>query len=172
MTRDVWLAKHPYLRPVGELHALVDATVDAITVPSACIPHWAEYTEDFHAGVPLLQSSKVAMGFSHLETEVLSLIQTLAASALPGTLAEQCRALDTQLRSDRDSPRLTMAEVVGGDSGSPAYPGLLRYLGWAVLVRYLARSWGRSNNGATRNVGSGTTALGAEPRLRWRSSSA
>jgi FdhE protein len=138
VTRDGWLATHPYLQPVGELHALVDATADAISIPAACIPHWAEYTEDFHAGVPLLQSSKVAIGVSHLEKTVLSMIETLTASMLSGRLAEQCRALKAQLHSDRDSHGLAVADVLHGDSRLPAYPGLLRYLGWAVLVRYLA----------------------------------
>jgi FdhE protein len=115
VTRDGWLAKHPYLQPVGELHALVDATVDAVAIPAAGIPNWAEYIEDFHAGVPLLQSSTVAIDVSHLENTVLSLLERLTASS--GTLAEQCRVLRAQV---------------------PAHSGLLRYLGWAVMVRYLA----------------------------------
>jgi FdhE protein len=138
VTRDGWLAKHPYLQPVGELHALVDATADAISIPTARTPHWAEYTEDFHAGVPLLQSSKVVIGVSHLEKTVLSLIEALPASALPGTLAEQCRALKARLHADRDFLGLTVAEVLHEDVHVPAYSGLLRYLGWAVMVRYLA----------------------------------
>ena len=30
MTRDAWLAAHPYLQPVADLHALVDAAAAGI----------------------------------------------------------------------------------------------------------------------------------------------
>jgi FdhE protein len=109
MTRDAWVAAHPYLRPVAELHALVDEKAAAIPVPSVALPHWDDYGEDFRAGVPLLESSKVPIDLAPLENGVRSLTETLASS-LPEPLAEHCRAEN---------------------------PGLLRYLRATILVRYL-----------------------------------
>ena len=43
---------------------------------------------------------------------------------MPEPLATACRDLEAELETT--------------DSRSPAHPGLLRYLGWVVLVRYLA----------------------------------
>jgi FdhE protein len=83
MTRDVWLASHPYLQRLAGLHAVVDAAADAIGVPRAGLPDWNEYIEDFHAGVPLLQSSKVAIDVSGLQDVVGALTDRLASSPLP-----------------------------------------------------------------------------------------
>jgi FdhE protein len=119
MTRDLWLAAHPYLQPVADLHASIDAAAASIPVPSAQLPNWDDYTGDFLAGVPLLHSSSVAIDFGDLDSSVASLIARLASTPLPGKLDEACRAL-------RDT-----------DSRSPALTGLLRYLRSNVLVRYL-----------------------------------
>jgi FdhE protein len=124
MTRDVWLARHPYLQSVADVHALVEAMAAGISVPTAPIPDWDHYTSDFHAGVPLLQSSTVAFDFAAAETAVYSLIREVASASLPEPLATSCRDLEAELETT--------------DSRAPAHPGLLRYLGWAVLVRYLA----------------------------------
>ena len=124
MTRDVWLEGHPYLQPVADVQSLVEAAAAGIDVPRAPIPDWDHYAADFHAGVPLLRSSTVAFDFSAVETAVRSLIRSLASASLPEPLAAPCRDLE--------------AEIETTDSRSPAHPGLLRYLGWVVLVRYLA----------------------------------
>ena len=124
MTRDVWLARHPYLQPVADVQALVEAAAVGIAVPTAPIPDWEQYAADFHAGVPLLQSSTVTFDFAAAETAVDSLIRRLASASLPEPLATQCRDL--------------VAELETTDPRSPAHAGLLRYLGWVVLVRYLA----------------------------------
>jgi len=124
MTRDVWLARHPYLQPVADVQALVEAAAVGIAVPTAPIPDWERYAADFHAGVPLLQSSTVTFDFAAAETAVDSLIRRLASASLPEPLATQCRDL--------------VAELETTDPRSPAHAGLLRYLGWVVLVRYLA----------------------------------
>jgi len=124
MTRDVWLARHPYLQPVADVHALVEGMAARIPVPTAPIPDWDHYASDFHAGVPLLQSSTIAFDFAAPEPAVHSLIQEVASASLPEPLATSCRDLE--------------AELEIADSRSTAHPGLLRYLGWAILVRYLA----------------------------------
>jgi hypothetical protein len=52
MTRDVWLARHPYLQPVADLHAQVDAVLAEVIIPSPTIPMWDDYLDDFYSGVP------------------------------------------------------------------------------------------------------------------------
>jgi FdhE protein len=124
MTPDVWLARHPYLQPVADVHTLVEAAAEGIALPTAPIPDWDKYAADFHAGVPLLGSSTLAFDFDEAETAVHSLIRRLAAASLPEPLATSCRELEAELETT--------------DSGPPSHPGLLRYLGWVVLVRCLA----------------------------------
>ncbi len=137
MTRDAWLAAHPYLQPVADVHTLVETAAAEIGVPVASIPDWDDYAPDFYAGVPLLRSSKAAIDLSAPEQAVLSLIEKLASSPLPEKLAQQCRVLEAELHSVRDSPEHTEAGLLTTDAFSPTHPGLFRYLAWAVLVRYL-----------------------------------
>jgi FdhE protein len=122
---------------VADVHTLVEAAATEIGIPAAPIPDWEDYVGDFHAGVPLLQSSKVAIDLSRPEDAVLSLIEQLASSPLPGTLAQQCRVLEAELHRAAEAPGLAEAGVLSKNSFSPTHPGLFRYLGWAVLVRYL-----------------------------------
>jgi FdhE protein len=137
MTRDVWLVKHPYLQGVADLQALIDSAVAEIPIPGAGLPSWDNYVSDFHAGMPLLRSSRVAIDFRDVETVLTSLVEALASKPLPGNLAQDSRALEAQLHSDRNSPRRALAWLLDNDSFTPTTPGLLRYLGWAVLARYL-----------------------------------
>ena len=137
MTQDVWVLKHPYLRGVADLQALIDAAMTEIPIPSVCLPIWDDYIDDFHAGIPLLRSSRVAIDFRDLETALASLAEALASKPLPGELAQEIRTLEAQLNCDSDSPRRALAWLLDKDSFTPANPGLLRYLGWNVLARYL-----------------------------------
>ncbi len=137
MTQDVWLVKHPYLRRVADLQALIDAALTEIPNPKACVPRWDDYMIDFHAGIPLLHSSRVAIDFRDAETVLMALVEALASKTLPGNLAQDRRTLEAELHSDTNSPARALAWLLDSESFSPANPGLLRYLGWAVLVRYL-----------------------------------
>jgi FdhE protein len=111
MTRDAWLARHPYLQPVADLHTLIDAAVSGIALPAAPIPDWEAYAREFDAGVPLLLgSSAAAFDFPAVETAADSLMATLASASLPEPLA----------------------------ASSPAHAGLIHYVAWAVFARYLA----------------------------------
>jgi FdhE protein len=56
---------------------------------------------------------------------------------LPGRLAEETRALDAELHQDPDAPRRAVAWLLASDSFAPTYPGMLQYLSWTVLARYL-----------------------------------
>lgn len=137
MTRDVWLSKHSYLQPVADLHAHVDTALAEIVIPSLAIPIWDDYVEDFYAGVPLLRSSMIAIDFTPIETAVVAVVEQLASKSLPGRLAEETQALNAELHQDPDAPRRAVAWLLTGDSFAPACPGLLQYLSWAALARYL-----------------------------------
>jgi len=137
MTQDVWLVKHPYLQGVADLQALIDAAVAEIPIPVACVPSWDDYISDFHAGIPLLLSARVAIDFRDVERVLTSLVEALALEPLPEKLAQDCRTLEGQLNGDLASPRRALAWLLDNDSFTPKNPGLLRYLGWSVLARYL-----------------------------------
>jgi FdhE protein len=137
MTQDVWLEKHPYLQRVADVQALIDDAVAEIPIPCACVPSWDDYISDFHAGIPLLLSPSVAIDFREVERALASLVEALALRPLPEKLAQDNRDLGDQLHSDRDSPRRVWARLLDNDSFTPTNPGLLHYLGWAVLARHL-----------------------------------
>src|SRR6185436_19654956 len=99
MTRDAWLTRHPYLRPVAVEHAVVKRAAADIPAPESPTPDWDGYASDFRAGVPLLESSKVAMDLLPPEDAVRSLIARLVSSPLPDPMAQQCRALAAELES-------------------------------------------------------------------------
>jgi FdhE protein len=105
MTRETWVATHPFLQPAADFDVMVDAAAAEIALPPAAIPDWNEYAPDFHRGVPLLQSATAAIDLSVTEAAVVSLVERVGQLPL-------ARAVDEQ-------------------------PGLLRYLGWTVLARYL-----------------------------------
>ena len=137
MTQDVWLVKHPYLQGVADLQLLIDATLAETPIPGACVPSWDDYISDFHEGIPLLLSPSIAIDFRDSERALTSLVEVLALKPLPEKLAQDSRTLGAQLHSDRDSPRRALAWLFDNDSFVPTHPGLLRYLGWAVLARHL-----------------------------------
>jgi FdhE protein len=137
MTQDFWLAKHPYLQGVADLQALIDATLAGLPIPGARVPRWDDYISDFHGGIPLLLSQSVAIDFRDSETVLTALVEALAAKPLLGNLPQDIPNLQAQMHSERDSPRRALAWLFDNDSFTPENPGLLRYLGWAVLASYL-----------------------------------
>jgi len=137
MTHDVWLAKHPYLQRMADLTAAIDSALAEVKIVKASVPSWDNYLDDFRAGIPLLQSSSVAVDFRDAEKVLTSLVETLASKPLPGNMAQDCRTLAAQLNGDRDAPQRALAWLLDENSFTPTNPGLLRYLGWTVLARYL-----------------------------------
>ena len=77
-----WLAKHPYLQPVAELQAVVDSALASISMSDASTPDWSAYLEDFHAGIPLLQSANAAVDLSPVESALRKLVDALGATTL------------------------------------------------------------------------------------------
>jgi len=137
MIQDVWLESHPYLRSVADFHAQVAMAAANIPSGSARIPNWDCFLGDYQAGIPLLRISQAAINFEPAEAILVSLIESMASKPLPGKLALECRVSGTQLRGELNAPRRAVAWLLGDVAFSPAYPGLLRYLGWTALARFL-----------------------------------
>lgn len=138
MTRDVWLARHPYLKPIADLHVVVDSLTNEMVVPTLVIPDWKDYVEDFVAGVPLLQSSRASIDLRPAESLLVSMVQRLASRGLLRKLDEQTQGLARELSACHDSSLGAVAWLVDKNSFSTSQPGLLQYFGWAVLSRYLS----------------------------------
>jgi FdhE protein len=137
MTQGVWLARHPYLQRAADFHAQVATAMACIPSVSARIPNWEDYLGDYQAGVPLLRSAQVVIDFEPAAAILVSLVEGVASQPLPEKLREECRVSDAQLRGETNAPRRAIAWLLGGEVFKPAHPGLLRYLGWTALARFL-----------------------------------
>jgi FdhE protein len=137
LTRETWLEAHPYLQPVAQFCAQVDRAAAGVEAASPAIPCWDDYIGDFQEGVPLLRSTNAAIDLEPAGRMVVSLAGRLASEPLAGRLAEEASALDADLRRDAHADRRVVDWLLGDDSLAPASPGLLRYLGWTVMARYL-----------------------------------
>ena len=137
-TRHSWLEQHPYLQRVADLHALVEAAAARTSIPVALVPNWQTYVDEFQCGVPLMRSSGVAIDLSPAAGALGVLMEDLTSSRLPGTLTEEQRDLCAALRADPAALRQAVHWLLDGASFAPAHPGLLQYLGWTVVARYLS----------------------------------
>ncbi len=137
MIREGWVARHPYLQPMAEVYALIEGAMAEVEVPSAGIPAWDGYLDDYRAGVPLLHSSAVEIDLDPAAGAIASLVEKTARLPLPERLASEGRALAAELGRDPDMPRRFLTWLGGGDPLAPGHPGLLPYLAWAVLARHL-----------------------------------
>jgi FdhE protein len=137
MTQDAWLARHPYLRRVADFHAQVTAAVARAPIRRVSLPNWHQYLEDYRAGVPFLWSSHESTDLEPAEVGLVSLVVDLASRPTSEKLSREIRDLEAQLRGEWDAPRRAVAWLLSREAFSPARPGLLRYLGWTVMARYL-----------------------------------
>jgi FdhE protein len=137
MTKDQWLEAHAYLRPVADLAARVDRAAAGIEVLAARVPDWDDYRADFLAGVPLLTSSAAAVDLEPGGRMAEALLERLVSEASSGSLAAELRALDTELRREAHVSRRIAAFLLGDQAFAPQSPGLLRYLGWTAMARFL-----------------------------------
>jgi FdhE protein len=137
MTSDGWLAAHPYLRPVADLHALVERTSSEIRIPPPRIPHWDDYVADFHAGVPLLRSADAAIDLEPTGEMIQAVVARLASDRLDGALYEDLRGLNAELEHLPDAPARIANWMLGDDAWRPAFNGLLRFVGWIAAARHL-----------------------------------
>lgn len=136
MTWDDWLTAHPYLQPVAALHAQVDA-VAAEVCTSASVLRWDNYLDGFLAGVPLLRNSAALIAVAPAEKMVRLLVEGLVHSALSAKLLEQLKVLQEELTIASTQSAGMIAWLVGGVPVVTSHPGLLRYLAWTVLSRYV-----------------------------------
>jgi FdhE protein len=137
LMRDEWLERHPYLQGIAALHAIVDRAADQVSIPAAPVPIWQDYLDEFHAGVPLLRSRAAPIDLGPVEGALGALVESLRIPRLPGTLPDEQRALHAELRADAAAPGRAVAWLLDPTSFAPASPGLLQYLGWTVVARYL-----------------------------------
>jgi FdhE protein len=137
MIQDIWLEKHPYLQSAADFHAQVAAAAVNLPNGSMRIPNWDDYASDYLAGIPLLHSSRVAVDYKPAQAMLVSLLENLDAKPLPEILASECRATEAQLRLEPSAPRRAVAWLIDDAAFDPAHPGLLRYLGWTTLARFL-----------------------------------
>jgi FdhE protein len=138
VTSDAWLNRHSYLRPLARLTAHVDAAADRVETPAVPTPDWEEYADDFRAGVPLLSSSAVAVDLEPAGKMALLLIRRLSANGAPEGLPGDISSLDAELHELPDGPRRIADWLLGGEGLTPNDPGLLRFIGWIAMARYLA----------------------------------
>ncbi len=136
MTQDVWLTSHPYLQPVASLHAQVNDEMPGTTATSPEMPLWDVYLPDFIAGVPLLQSSAVALDCTPAENMIRSKVERLTASPMP-QIANEIRIVEAELRGELAAPHHIVAWLLNEDTFTSRIPGLLRYIGWTTLSQYL-----------------------------------
>ncbi len=137
MTSDPWLEAHSYLRPVADLSAEVDRASSVIEILDARIPDWEDYRADFLAGVPLLSSADGAVDLEPGGRMVEALLQRLAAGTSPGSFAAEARALERHLRREPRVSRRIVDILLGDETLTPPFPGLLRYLSWTAMARFL-----------------------------------
>jgi FdhE protein len=137
LNREIWLGQHPYLQPMAEVYALVEGALGEVDIPSAAIPAWDDYLDDYRAGVPLLHSSAVEVDLDPAAGAISSLIEKTALLRLPDKLAAESRALAADLGRDPDIPLRLLAWLRGRESIALDHSGLLPYFAWIVLARHL-----------------------------------
>ena len=132
-----WLASHPYLQGVAELHAIVERASSSILPANPSTLTWDDYRDDFLRGVPLLHSAAIVIDWTLVEKSIQAIVGNLASSSLPGKLTEEARTLYLELCADPDALHHIAAWLLLQDDFVFATPGLLRYLGWTAMSRYL-----------------------------------
>ena len=137
MTREDWLARHPYLRSVADFQIRVETAVSVVPVPDTAICLWDEYLSEFLSGVPLLRSQGMAIDLRPAEEIIADMILELASGALNHPHDKQIAALAAELREEQNSPNRVLGWLILEKELSPKHPGLLRYLGWTALRRFL-----------------------------------
>lgn len=139
MTQEAWLATHSYLQSVAEFHARVEQTAASLPSALACIPNWRDYESDYLAGVPLLQSCGSTIDLRPVEITLEVLLGKLSSAPPTDKLAQDLRDLHAQLRNYLLVSQGVVAWLLDQDAPASNYFGLLRYLGWTAMARYLAR---------------------------------
>lgn len=136
-TRNSWIAAHSYLEPLSHWTDRVEDAALWIGEPPTLVPDWKRYEDDFHEGLPLLQSRETRIDLEPAGRMTVALAERLAATPPPGGPSAELAALAAELRRDENAPR-RIAEILLGDGPNTSFPGLLRYLAWTAARRHLA----------------------------------
>lgn len=137
MTTDAWLTSHPYLQNVADLHAIVERAASGTSPADPTALSLDDYHSDFLRGVPLLHGSTIMIDWTPVEKSIQTLVEALASSPLQGNVTEEAQRLCTELCADPETPRSVVAWLLLQDDFAFVCPGLLRYLGWTAMSRYL-----------------------------------
>jgi len=137
MTPDPWLAAHDYLRPLADLATQVDRAIAELEILEARIPDWDDYAADFRAGVPLLASADARVDLEPGGRMAAALVERLASGTSPEWLVAETRALATELRGEPHAARRIADFLLGDQAAAPQSPGLLRYVAWTAMARFL-----------------------------------
>jgi len=135
MTQVDWLTQHPYLRPLAQLHAEVNAFASALPRANFEVRLWDRYAPEFNAGVPLLLSSRVELDLATAGKMLETLLDQLTKIVLPRKVAEEIGVLRSQVRLDSTMSSFALASIYKEPVALPC-SGLLRYLGWTILAHH------------------------------------
>jgi len=135
MSRHPWLETHSYLQPVADLSAEVDRAAAAIESEAVGLPDWDDYRPDYLAGVPVLSSADAGVDLEPGGRMVAALIDRIAAGT--SSIGAEAGALHAQLRREPQASRRIVEFLLGDETLEPSYPGLLRYVGWTAMTRFL-----------------------------------
>jgi FdhE protein len=139
MTQDAWLIAHPYLLSFARFHAQVEEAASSLPLALACVPNWHDYEADYLAGVPLLQSCGSTIDLKPVGITLEALIRNLGSAPLPDKLIQEIQDLDAEFHQDADASKRAVAKLFDLDTRTSMDSGLLQYLGWTVMARYLSR---------------------------------
>jgi FdhE protein len=137
MTLEDWLTCHPYLQSVADFQIQVEAAVSVVPIPAPAICHWDDYKGDFLSGVPLLRSPRAAIDLQPAEEVITGVIHELASRASYYPPFKQIAALAAELRGQQVAARRVLGWLIYDHEPPSNHPGLLRYLGWTALHRFL-----------------------------------
>ena len=87
--------------------------------------------------MPLLSSADTAVDLEPGGRMAAALLERLASGTSPEWLVAETRALNTDLRRAPKVSRRIADFLLGDETLAPPFPGLLRYLAWTAMARFL-----------------------------------
>src|SRR4051794_7293766 len=97
LTRENWLARHPYLRPLANLDESAQRVVASSVVTSPALVSFESYRAEYLAGIPLLHSAALSLDSEELNTFIQELLLNLSLQSELGDFASRCGDLHSQL---------------------------------------------------------------------------
>jgi FdhE protein len=137
MNRETWLRSHPWLVPMAQAFDRVEGALAIIKAPPPLLPHWEDHRVDHEAGVPLLRGTSVEIDLEPAGKLLCALIDQLATAPGSDPLTSGAMELNAQLCSEPSAAQRGVEWLLGDDGFVPCAPGVLRYLGWTTLARWL-----------------------------------